>query len=334
MLVTQEPVLRRHWHVVAESGRVTDTPARVRLLGRALVLWRTGEGVHGAIDRCPHRGAALSGGWLDGGCLVCPYHAWAYGPHGKAVRIPQLEEGLPIPPKARLAMIRVAERYGYVWAALEEPVADIPRLPGCDEPGWRVIPEFFETWAASAPRIVDNSLDIAHTAVVHRATIGDFSKPRVRPYEVELTLDGFSARMPVDTHGVEVQGADSDGASVRDVTVEIVGPLAFVARITYATGIAHVIVTVATPVDDAESLFVQYVARNDTPDAEADAAVLALDRRVTLEDQVIVELTDPDFPLDVTAEVHLRCDRVTLEYRRYLERMLHAGRVNAEAIRS
>jgi phenylpropionate dioxygenase-like ring-hydroxylating dioxygenase large terminal subunit len=193
-----------------------------------------------------------------------------------------------------------------------------------------VIPEFFETWMASAPRIIDNSLDIAHTAVVHRATIGDFSKPRVRPYEVERTEDGFRARVPVDTQGVEVQGAESDGASVRDVIVEIVGPLAFVARITYATGVSHVIYTMATPIDDAESIFVQFVARNDPVDADADRAVVDLDRRVTLEDKVIVELTDPDFPLDPTAEVHLRCDRVTLEYRRYLARVLRPHVVSVE----
>jgi phenylpropionate dioxygenase-like ring-hydroxylating dioxygenase large terminal subunit len=324
MLVTQEPTLRRHWHPVAESDAVFPGPLRVRLLGQHIVVWRSDGFVRGAFDRCPHRGAALSGGWVDGACLVCPYHAWSYGCDGKAVKIPQLDDDMPIPPRARLRTVHVEERYGYVWVAIDEPVADIPPLPGVGEPGWRVIPEFFETWYASAPRIIDNSLDIAHTAVVHRATIGDFSKPRVHPYTIEQTATGFRARMPVDAQGVEVQGAEQNGAALRDVTVEIVGPLAFVADIRYGTGVSHVIFTMATPVDDAESLFVQFVARNDAADEAADEAVVALDRRVTIEDKVIVELTDPDFPLDATSEVHLRCDRVTLEYRRYLSRMLRS----------
>jgi hypothetical protein len=42
---------------------------------------------------------------------------------------------------------------------------------------------------------------------------------------------------------------------------------------------------------------------------------------VTLEDKVVLEETSPDFPLDVTREVHLRCDKVTLEYRRQLGRL-------------
>ena len=332
MLVTKEPALRHHWHPVAHSDDVAQEPMRTRLLGENLVLWRSEGTICGALDRCPHRGAALSGGWIDGACLVCPYHAWAYGADGRAVRIPQLEDGVPIPPRAKLRTIHVAERYGYVWAALDEPYSDIPVFAGADEAGWRVIPEFCEIWKASAPRVIDNSLDIAHTAIVHRATIGDFSKPRVHPYQVESTPHGFKARMPVDTQGVEIQGADDNGASLRDVTVEIVGPLAFVAYITYATGIAHVIYTVASPRDDNESLFVQFVARNDPPDEVADKAVVELDRRVTLEDKIIVELTDPDFPLDPTAEVHLRCDRVTLEYRRYLERTLRNSQQTAPLV--
>jgi phenylpropionate dioxygenase-like ring-hydroxylating dioxygenase large terminal subunit len=323
VLNSQEPRLRRYFHPVLRSTDVSSGPAAGRLLGERLVAWRTNDGhVHAAIDRCPHRGAALSGGWVDDGCLVCPYHAWAYGPDGRACHIPQLDEGVPIPPKARIGVVQATERYGFVWIALDEPIGDVPDFSEITEPGWRVIPEFFETWHASAARIIDNSLDIAHTAIVHRATIGDFSKPRVHPYDVSRTVDGLSARVPVDAQGVEAQGASDNGAALRDVIVEIKGPFAFVARITYDSGAAHVIYTIATPIDDRESLFVQFVARNDAADDDSDRDTVALDRRVTLEDQRILELTDPDFPLDVTTEVHLRCDRVTVEYRRYLHELL------------
>jgi phenylpropionate dioxygenase-like ring-hydroxylating dioxygenase large terminal subunit len=321
MLVSDAPALRRQWYPVTLSTDVTDQPRRTRLFGTDLVVWRVRGGVHAAVDRCPHRGAALSNGWLDGDCLVCPYHAWSYGTDGRALRIPQLDDGVPIPPKARLDSVLASERYGYVWAALDQPVAEIPDFH-VEGPGWRLVHEFFEPWAASAPRIIDNSLDIAHTAVVHRNTVGDFSKPKVRPYEVERTDTGLRVRVPVDSRGVAAQGAATDDQELRDVTVETVAPLAFVGRIVYGTGLAHVICTIATPLDAGQSMFVQFVARNDPADPAADAAFIDLDRRVTLEDQAIVECTDPDLPLDVTREVHLRCDRVTLEYRRYLADVL------------
>lgn len=29
-------------------------------------------------DTCPHAGASLSGGFVEGGCVICPRHAWHF----------------------------------------------------------------------------------------------------------------------------------------------------------------------------------------------------------------------------------------------------------------
>ncbi len=29
-------------------------------------------------DMCPHAGASLAEGWLDDGCVTCPWHAWQF----------------------------------------------------------------------------------------------------------------------------------------------------------------------------------------------------------------------------------------------------------------
>lgn len=47
-------------------------------------------------------------------------------------------------------------------------------------------------------------------------------------------------------------------------------------------------------------------------------------RQIVLEDQSVLERTNPDFPLDLVEEVHLRCDKTTIELRRVLARL--AGR--------
>ena len=52
--------------------------------------------------------------------------------------------------------------------------------------------------------------------------------------------------------------------------------------------------------------------------------------RVKEEDRIILETTLPDFPLDVTSEVHLRCDAATLAYRRSMSTMHHARSATAE----
>ncbi|HRH88422.1 MAG TPA: Rieske 2Fe-2S domain-containing protein, partial [Rubrivivax sp.] len=48
-----------------------------------LVLWQGDEGTAAFDDRCPHRGARLSLGRVQGGVLECPYHGWRFAADGR-----------------------------------------------------------------------------------------------------------------------------------------------------------------------------------------------------------------------------------------------------------
>jgi phenylpropionate dioxygenase-like ring-hydroxylating dioxygenase large terminal subunit len=103
--------LRACWHPVAFSADVTDQPAHADLLGEPLVLWRGRDGTPRAMsDVCIHRGTALSLGKVIGDEIVCPYHAWRYGPGGRCTAIPQLADPTRVPAKARISAFRVCER--------------------------------------------------------------------------------------------------------------------------------------------------------------------------------------------------------------------------------
>ena len=54
--------------------------------------------------------------------------------------------------------------------------------------------------------------------------------------------------------------------------------------------------------------------------------IAAVDRVVQSEDRRLLEAVNPDFPLDVTSELHTRSDRMTLEYRRVLGDLAGTGR--------
>ena len=61
----------------------------VRLLGQDLVLFRDGEGRWGLLDRpCPHRGADLAFGRLEGGGLRCAFHGWLFDINGQCLETP------------------------------------------------------------------------------------------------------------------------------------------------------------------------------------------------------------------------------------------------------
>jgi nitrite reductase (NADH) small subunit len=50
---------------------------RLELRGVGVCILRSGSTVYAVEDRCPHRGARLSGGIVYDGCkVVCPDHGW------------------------------------------------------------------------------------------------------------------------------------------------------------------------------------------------------------------------------------------------------------------
>lgn len=326
VLVSDMTGLRGYFHPVARSSEITNTPHRVELFGTGFVVWRSAGGpVSAALDECPHRGARLSMGWCNEASIVCPYHGWEYGSDGRASRIPQLDPDLPIPPKARLATVACEESFGLVWLCVDEPVAPAPTPPHGHDAGyeWRV--EFVEEWAASAPRVVDNSLDISHVAFVHRGTIGDPGQPGLTGFTVERHEHGLAFHLRYVSKVNEQQkrnlGIDADFAE-RDTLVDLVQPLAFTAVLRYANGVEHILFKGASPIDDHRSLFWQVAGRNDAPDDERWASIIAMDRAVTNEDRPILEGIRPEIPTDVTSEVHTRADRMTTEYRRLLATMV------------
>ncbi|SIK59367.1 Uncharacterised protein [Mycobacteroides abscessus subsp. abscessus] len=76
--------------------------------------------------------------------------------------------------------------------------------------------------------------------------------------------------------------------------------------------------------DDGNTMVVQWVYRNDTEADVASADVVAFDRAVTLEDQLILESCEADVPLSTQdgEELHMPSDRPGLIMRRMLSQLL------------
>ena len=326
MRVSEVPALRDLWYAVAlVEDAHAGKPLRTRLFGQEYTLWAP-EGGPAVLTEawCPHRGARLSAATIEGDRLVCCYHGWQFAPSGPCTHVPQLEAGLPVPPKARLQTWPVVERYGLCWACVGDAATEGP--PGfleADRLGWRVQVDFFEPWAASALRVIDNNLDLSHPAFVHKGTFGDPSRPLVAPYELERTAGGFLARVPQDVTGVGPQMGVADEARLyqRAQETELLDFAHTRIRLCYGGSAPdYAFYGSATPLDDEHCMYVRVSALAGSEAEQPYEMFWGFSRRVTLEDKVVLEETSPDFPLDVTQEVHLRCDKVTLELRRQLGR--------------
>ena len=170
--------LLNDWYPVARGDAVGEGQlCAVRLLGEDLVLWRAGGQAVAWQDLCIHRGTRLSLGKVEDGLLVCPYHGWRYDGNGRCVGIPA-HPGQTPPTKARTHIYRATERYGLIWVSLGDGDRDVPAFPEEDDPGYRkVLCGPSEIVNASAPRIIENFLDVAHLPHVHSGILGDPAAP-------------------------------------------------------------------------------------------------------------------------------------------------------------
>jgi len=314
------PALADHWHAVGRSVELAPGPARVRLLGRDYVVWRDPDGRPvAAPDRCPHRESPLSAGRVVAGCIECPYHGWSFGAGGRCVSVPSAAPDTPVPPKAHLATVHVAERYGLLWLCPGEPAAGIPEIPQDTDPAFRRINTPVDPWRVSATRMTDNFLDISHFPWVHRATFGiaqETQVPAVEMRELDSGWTGYEYEVHVrnDDLGRAVSGLTAP-VLTRQMSSGFSLPFAVRSTIRYETGLEHILLLLSTPVDDTESLFTFVVWRNDDFSVSAEE-IIRFDLAIGAEDKAMLERIPGILPLENTATVSVQADRASVEWRR------------------
>jgi phenylpropionate dioxygenase-like ring-hydroxylating dioxygenase large terminal subunit len=314
MLVTRQKVLRNFWYATMPTEKLADGPKPFRLLGEDIVLFLDKEGKPAALeDRCCHRTAKLSKGWIKDGNIVCGYHGWEYDRDGKLVNVPQFPFEQPIP-DARAKTFKTAERYGYVWVCLGEPLQPLPDVPYDTEPGHRTIHQFDDRWNCGALRMMENSFDNAHFAFVHKGTFGDINQPKPEKYEIVENDHGFVAETIVSVRNPP-QAARITGTSEpwtkRHMKNRWFLPFSRLMDVVYPSGLRHAILNSATPIDDNSIQLVQILFRNDREEDCSTEELRAWDGAIILEDKDILESTDPDATVDMSRriEMHMPSDR-------------------------
>jgi phenylpropionate dioxygenase-like ring-hydroxylating dioxygenase large terminal subunit len=322
------PALAEFWHAVALADDLGQAPAAVRLLGQGLVLARFGGAVSAFADECPHRRARLSAGELADGALQCPYHGWRFGGDGRCVQIPALEPTAPIPARAALRpAAAVAERDGLIWLALSPPRAPRPdvgltaRRPG-EDIGTVRLPVV--TVQANAAIMVDNFLDEAHFPFVHPATIGGAGpEPIPRADVVRAALSFTAVREHTFTNRTDPAVADGTRPAVqrRRMTYRYQAPLTATLLLEYLdAGTWQFLTFTATPEDERSCRIYRSVTGPGLAEPEQAERTEKYEMTIFEEDLDLQRraLSGLEFPLDISAELHTRADRVSVEFRRVL----------------
>ena len=337
------------WHPVVASSQVRDAPLGVQLLGEAVVLWRElgHEGapgvVHAWVDRCPHRGAKLSLGrvlhHLHGARLECPYHGWQFAGDAAAeqagsacarcVHVPAAPGFVP-PAGHAATPFEACEAFGLVWVRLMKPeaglpstLAELPVLAPWQDSEWRQLlcgPYEVNT---SAPRLVENFLDLSHFGFVHEGYLGARSHAQVETGRVEEAPDGLCV---IDCKAWQPRGyAGAEGGAWVSYRYDVPHPFAAILRKDAVEG---------DPVSNAIALFIRpdsderctaWFAMATLGDLSYDEDLREFQDTVFAQDRPVVESQMPkQLPigrLGLSNEAHSPADRVSSAYRRYLSRL-------------
>ncbi|MBD2252323.1 aromatic ring-hydroxylating oxygenase subunit alpha [Nostoc parmelioides] len=115
-----------YWLIPSNNLGINEVKS-ITLLGRKLVIYRGQDQQVVICDAyCPHMGAHLGEGIVEGNELRCAFHHWKFNADGICVEIPCLDEPLSL----KLKTWPTVEKYGIIWVWTGEiPRESVPFVP-------------------------------------------------------------------------------------------------------------------------------------------------------------------------------------------------------------
>jgi methylxanthine N1-demethylase len=318
--------MRYFWHPVMYASALREQPVAVTLLGEQLVVARMAGAARCFLDLCPHRGTALSLGEVEGDQLRCPYHGWTYGPDGVCSSIPS-RFGAVIPSRARTRAFPVQEKNGLIWVSLvDDPKLPVPDFPQFGDPAFRVIEVPVYEWRTSAPRRIENFIDVSHLAWVHDGVLGDHNRPEVPDHEVtrEDTCIRFvyTGQEESTAIGKNQSLGGEEGTFVSALHYFLFMPNTVLIEQPMPGGHMYALFFSVCPEGPTSLRNFTFMARDyGLDDIEVgDRDMLDYNDLVIGQDRPVVESQRPEqLPFDLSGELHIRgVDRASLEYRKWL----------------
>jgi phenylpropionate dioxygenase-like ring-hydroxylating dioxygenase large terminal subunit len=299
------------WTIVGPVGMAPPGKlAQIHVAGERIVLFRDKGGAPAAlIDRCPHRGAALSLGALEDGVITCPFHGWRFDARGRNC-------GVPWNPDAKCenlgaVALPVRELHGLLWLHTGREAAGEPSAsPSLALPGITVTVQS-AVWRAHWTRAMENMLDVPHLPFVHAASIG-----RGMEYTAERRMD--LRWTPTDGGGVieDVSEGHAMGASLTWLW-----PNAMELKIDFK-GKLFRILSVAVPEQANTTRMIFVTMRDFARSRLLNPFFHYSNRRIAREDQPVVESALPAEIPPPAFEKSVRTDMPTLAFRKlYYDRL-------------
>ncbi len=170
------------WYAILESNEIKKGKIiGVTRMGKKMIAWRNSQGqLSVMIDKCPHRGVALSVGKVIGDCIQCPFHGFEYDTSGTCKLVPAIGSNAEPPKALHVRSYLVREEHGFVYIWWGEPQGELPPVPWFESIGPDMVYTTLQDhWANHYARAIENQLDVVHLPFIHYNTIGRGNKTLV-----------------------------------------------------------------------------------------------------------------------------------------------------------
>lgn len=306
------------WTPLLPLSEVGAAPRAVSLAGERLVAFRQPRGeVAVLLDRCPHRGAALSLGRVtDRGCIECPFHGWQFDAQGRNCHVPLN----PDANTARLSAVALAARVigdmVWVYTGRSAPSLPEPVVPeGLRAPG--LARTYLQrTWNCHWTRAMENMLDSPHLPFVHRRSIGKSLARNMTP----------QSRMQVSWESTAWGGRTSAVLDGRDsgAFLEFYRPNVMALHLPLPR--RHLrIHALVIPAEAGRSRLIICQSRDFLRSRLLHPVFSWVNSRIADEDRAVVESMGGDEVPAIRSQASVATDRATLQFRKYYFEVLRGS---------
>lgn len=312
------------WYPICTTEELEDQPLRVMLFGLRLVAFRDSSGAaHVLSDTCIHRGGSLGKGWVDGDCVVCPYHGWQYDGSGACTSIPSQRKG-NAPGRAKVDSYPIAERYGIVFAFMgdlpEEERPPLYEIAEVGQDGWRASKPTTNEINCYMERAIENGLDPFHNEFVHPSQ----GKPQLIEGSMEIHDAPYGTKFmarfgELNEKLTDLNELRSDPAQLKAGSLYY-GPNTLITDIQFNGTNNFIQYGFEAPIDDTRTRTYLVNLRNCMLDPALDDEVARINQKVALEDFAILENLWPvRTPDTMNKELLTEGDAILVRYREHLK---------------
>lgn len=303
------------WTIVGIARDLTRAkPLALRVAGEGVVMFRDADGRAAAlVDRCPHRGVALSLGRVVNGVIECPFHGWRFDGAGANC-------GVPLNPDARrealgALALPAREAGGLLWlyTGVDAPSGPEPS-PTLLTPGVTLSAQSV-VWRAHWTRVMENMLDMPHLPFVHRSTIG-----RRLSRLTHARMDVFWRDEP---HGGRITNAVDGAASPGGLDYRFPNVMELAID---PPGNLFRLMVACVPETEHSTRLILLTLRDFARSRLLDPLFAYMNARIAREDRAVVESSLPTEVPPPAEEASVRTDAPTLAFRRlYRARLRGSG---------